>query len=427
MASRLGAAFATGALGPLNYAGQCILSGKPDEGLRELSTESLEGGLARGIVQAATRVGVRRSEIESVLPMAAFRDNLGRIAGSHARATEMWRHYAGGLGGLLSGVTDLTVDGRAPDTALCLTRLAKKVARDKPFAQALQAFSDDIAAWQELLSKAIALLNDTTALERAYKMRRLRTVALGTSLGVVAAGVALVIMWFVRARAKVREAIDAPDPCAVLALSEGDLQRVSSALVAEASKRRQTCEEGRAAAAAEAEAAKKREEAKREAERAAQALAATCETFAAHLEANGLTPEDQTFAGAGAPLFARAAQGVLELGDYGPDDPKWPCPNAPAHRRIVAVFERAVIAKPWNVPKVKSPSRATRAALGARTAELPDRFKAILSNQAADASKKAILSGHADHIAEAMSLCDTAQAMGVAPQSCDAVKKLNAR
>jgi len=33
------------------------------------------------------------------------------------------------LGGLMSGVADLTVDGRIPDVGLCLERLAKKVSR----------------------------------------------------------------------------------------------------------------------------------------------------------------------------------------------------------------------------------------------------------------------------------------------------------
>ena len=151
--------FATGALGPVHYAGQCILARRVEEGLRELAVDNLRGGVTRGVIQAAQRVGVTPREIESVLPMPELVVLLQRLAASQPKAIEAWHTYAGGLGGLLTGVADLTVDGRAPDTALAVQRLAKKVQRDKLFAEPLARLADDLFDWQDALHRCIELLN----------------------------------------------------------------------------------------------------------------------------------------------------------------------------------------------------------------------------------------------------------------------------
>ncbi len=70
MAAKLGATFLIGAMGPVNYAGGCIISSRVPEGLRELTPDSLYGGVRRGIEESAKRVGVDVKDVERLLPMA---------------------------------------------------------------------------------------------------------------------------------------------------------------------------------------------------------------------------------------------------------------------------------------------------------------------------------------------------------------------
>lgn len=425
MASKLGGMFATGALGPVHYAGQCILARRAEEGLKELSPDNLMGGVARGVMQAAERVGVGTVDIERLLPMGELRQLIGRIAVSQPKVLEAWKLYAGGLGGLLTGVADLTVDGRAPDTALCVQRLAKKVARDKPFAEPLQQLADDLFDWQDALHRCVELLNDTTALAKAYQRRRMRKV-LAIAGAALAVGVALtVVVWLRLARAKVLAVIEQPDPCAAMALSEGDLGRVSEELRARASGNRLKCEAARAEEAKRLEAERLREERERAAKKLQEALEAQCDGLAAHVEAGQLSGEDEAFAKDASGLLGRMAKGVLELGDYGPAEPALPCKGTKGEARLAAAFAKAVVAKPWNVPKVESPSAAVRAALAKGAGELPDKLKTMMGNRANDAAKKAFVSGKAEHITRAVALCETAKALGTAPVGpCDSVRAL---
>ena len=58
MAAKLGNSFMRCALGAVNYAGSCFQASRIADGLRELTPESLETGLRRGIDEAARSVGV---------------------------------------------------------------------------------------------------------------------------------------------------------------------------------------------------------------------------------------------------------------------------------------------------------------------------------------------------------------------------------
>lgn len=428
MAPRLGSTFATGALGPVYYAGQCILARRVEEGLKELAADNLGGGIARGVLQASQLVGVTPSDIERLLPLTELNAILGRIGSSQPRVMEAWKLYAGGLGGLLTGVADLTVDGRAPDTALCVARLAKKVQRDKPLAEPLTRLADDLSDYQEALHRCVALLNDTTALQKAYEMRRLRRIAAvagGASL--VALLVGSLVFVGVR-RARIAAVIEQPDPCAVMDLTDKDVGRVSDALQARARDNRAKCEAARAAEAKRVEDERLREEREREAKKAQEALEAQCDKLAASLAAGRLSPEDEAFAKGSAPLLGRVAKGVLEISDLGPAEPDLPCKGAKAEAKIVAAFRKAALAKPWNLPKAESPSAAVRAAIAEGAADLPDKLKSMMGARAADVAKKAILTGKADLVAQATALCETAKAMGTAPAGpCDGVKSIAAK
>lgn len=420
--------FATGALGPVHYAGQCILARRVEEGLKELAVDNLRGGVGRGILQAAQRVGVPTSEIQRILPMAELDRILLRIAASQPRVVEAWRLYAGGLGGLLTGVADLTVDGRAPDTALCVQRLAKKVQRDKPFSEPLEALANDLFDWQDALHRCVELLNDTTALEKAYRRRRMKRLA------AIAAGSALVALllslaaWRLVVRSRVTAALEKPDACAAMDLSESDLDRVSSDLRAKAAERRATCEAERAAEQKRKDEERARAEREAAEKKAKEEHEARCDALAKGVSAGQLGEQDAAFAKEAAGLLGRVAKGALELSDYGPDEPALPCKGTKAEAALAGAFRKAVLAKPWNVPKVESPSAAVREALSQGSGELPDKLKMMMGKAAADASKKAIASGKPEHISRAVALCETARVMGTAPAGpCEGVKGLGGK
>ncbi len=200
MAAKLGGTFLIGANGPVSYAGQCILSSRVADGLRELTPESLYGGFRRGVEESAKRVGVGVTEVERLLPMEQVRGLISRITVSHRNAVEAWNTHAGHIGGFLKGVADLTADGRAPDVGLCLDRLAKKVARDRELADPLRALAVDVGEWQAIVARCRDLLDDGGILERAYRMRRVRRALLIAGLGAVIVAALGSVLW-VRARA----------------------------------------------------------------------------------------------------------------------------------------------------------------------------------------------------------------------------------
>lgn len=417
--------FATGALGPVHYAGQCILARRVEDGLKELSVDGLRGGVARGILQAAQRVGVPSSEIQRLLPMAELDQILLRIAASQPRVVEAWRLYAGGLGGLLTGVADLTVDGRAPDTALCVQRLAKKVARDKPFSEPLQQLANDLFDWQDALHRCVEILNDTTALEQAYRRRRMKRLAAIVAGSALVAVLLSVAGFRLAVRSRVTAVLEKPEACAAMELSEADLDRVSSDLRAKAAERRATCEAERAAEQKRKDEERARVEREAAEKKAKEEHEARCDDLAKSVSAGHLAEQDAAFAKEAAGLLGRVAKGALEMGDYGPDEPALPCKGTKAEAALAAAFRKAVLAKPWNIPKAESPSAAVREAIAQGSAELPDKLKMMMGKTAADAAKKAIASGKPEHIARALALCETAKVMGTAPAGpCEGVRGL---
>src|SRR5437868_1931045 len=114
MAARLGKVLARCALGPLNYAGSLIMARRVPEGLRELAPEALLGGFARGVEETARIAGVSPRDVEAILPTAELRDVGRNLITSQRAAIAAWDVHAGRIGGLLEGVADPTVDGRAP-------------------------------------------------------------------------------------------------------------------------------------------------------------------------------------------------------------------------------------------------------------------------------------------------------------------------
>src|SRR6188474_1677213 len=117
-------------MGPVSYAGQCIMSARVADGLRELAPEGLTGGFERGISEVASRSGLRKRDVEKLLPIPEVRYAAMRLQSTQIRAAAAWQAHAGHVGGLLTGIAELTADGRVPDVGECLLRLAAKVSRD---------------------------------------------------------------------------------------------------------------------------------------------------------------------------------------------------------------------------------------------------------------------------------------------------------
>ncbi|MBK8253696.1 MAG: hypothetical protein IPK82_13645 [Polyangiaceae bacterium] len=425
MAPRLGGAFATGALGPVHYAGQLILARKPEDGLRELTPDNLAGGVSRGVLQAAQLVGVTPSDIEQLLPMAELSGLWTRIGASQPKVMEVWKTYAGGIGGMLSGVADLTVDGRAPDTALCVARLAKKVQRDKPFAEPLGRLADDLADYQDALARCVELLNDTTALQKAYERRKFRRMAMGIGGACFGIGVLLTLTLFLVARGRVVAVIENPDPCASLPLTASDLARVGEPLRTKALANKTQCETDRAEAQKRAEEERLRAEKEKQALAEKAAMEAACSKLATDLSTGAISSEAEAVAKETAPLLGRIAKNALEASDLGPEEPAFPCKGTPAEGAISAAYQKAVLAKPWNIPKAERLSVAAQQAIEKGAGDLPTKLKRMLGTRANDASKKAIASGKPDLIAKALAACEAAKAVGTAPHGpCEGVRTL---
>jgi hypothetical protein len=168
MGNKLGAAFLRCALGPLHYAGGCIVAGKVAEGLRELTIESLHGGLERGVAEAAGSVGADLADVERLLPMADVKGAAARLDAAQRGAVAAWDIYSAHLGGMLKGTADLTVDGRAPDVSNVLERLSQKVIRDRPLADPLHDLAVEVGRWLDLVERCGDLLAGGDVLARAH-------------------------------------------------------------------------------------------------------------------------------------------------------------------------------------------------------------------------------------------------------------------
>jgi hypothetical protein len=405
MATKLGAIFLRCAIGPVSYAGGCILGRRVPEGLRELAVENLEAGLRRGIFETAQRAGVRVQDVEALLPMAELRATAQRLASSQPRAMTAWGTHAGQIGGTLTGVAELTVDGRLPDVSMFVARLAKRFSRDPQLSEPLRALSDDMASWQDLIERCTDLLGDGGTIAKAERRRRL------TRVFVVGAGVMVLAivggagLWLFAGRARVDAALAGDDPCAVGVIEGSDRLRASSAQRKRVDELAAACAAKRALEEKAREEARLREERAREEERARKAREAACDGLAARVESGQLLPEDQAVAGAKAALLDRIGRGALQPSDYGPADPELPCRDTPAGAKITTAFARAILASPlaWAYSDDLSPE--VQSLLVARSALLPEIGRLTLARRAEESAKSALLSGNPVKMAQAKKLC----------------------
>jgi hypothetical protein len=403
MANKLGAAFLRCALGPLNYAGGCILAGRVPDGLRELSADNLHGGLKRGLAEAAGQVGVRVPDVERLLPMADVNAAAARLDAAQQAAVAAWATYAGHIGGLLRGVADLTVDGRAPDVSNFLERLSRKVTRDRPLADPLHALSVEVALWLDLVEHCGDLLADGGVLAQAYQRRRIRNLMLLGAGGVALAVALSVVLWVSVVRARIEGPLSAADPCAAFSIDPADLARASSDQQQRAQERRAACEDRRRRDAEAREAQRRREEKAREEERRKQEREARCDGLARRLTGGDLLPEDESLAPGKGELLARIAQRALDRADMAETD--LPCSDAPAAPKIATAFAVAVIASPGAWANADEVSPRVAAVLVEHQAELPAAAKQQIQVHADDLVKRALFQKTPAATAKAVRAC----------------------
>ncbi len=414
MAAKLGGTFLIGAMGPVNYAGGCILSSRVPEGLRELTPDSLYGGFQRGIETSAKRVGVPPREVERLLPMHEMQAAIQRVAVSQRNADAAWKLYAGQIGGFLKGVADLTADGRAPDVQLCLERLAKKLVRDRPLSEPIMALAVDVGHWVDLVHRCRDLLDDGAVLERAYRRRRNIRLVGAASAGLVLLLVLGGLGWVIVGRAAVNKAIEQADPCAVDALSPSELGRASSDQQQRVQERSQACKDARLREEKAKEEQRRKEELALEEQRRKEEREAKCASLAAHLDAGKLGPEDEATAGESAALLERIAAGALSLADIGPKDPVFPCADTKSGAKIAEAFGKAVMAVPASWARAEEPSAAVSKLLGQHSAELPSSLKQVVAKRADTAAKKALLVGTPLLVSRGLKQCALKTAIGLA-------------
>jgi hypothetical protein len=413
MAARLGTSFIVGALGPVNYAGACILASRVPEGLRELSSESLFGGLQLGIKQSAKRVGVGVADVERLLPMSEIRTLVARIGFSQKNAALAWDMHAGQVGGFLKGIADLTSDGRAPDVGLCLERLAKKVSRDPELAEPLQALSVDISNWQDVIARCRDILDDGKALATAYQRRRTRQILLAIVPAVIAVLALAGGLWVRAAQVRIDEALSLPNPCAVNDLPSSDLARSSLSQKQKVEEHRLSCQAEREREELARKEATRREAEASEAERQRSQRETRCQALASHLTSGKLLPTDEVFADDKAALLQRIAKRALEPADFGPEDPALPCSDTPSGGLIGEAFSRAVIAVPSAWANAPDPSAFVRATLIKHVRQLPSSPKQVLAYRADETAKKALIVGGPGLLERAVRLCDLKEGLGI--------------
>ena len=422
---RIAGVFLRAAMGPVEYAGGCIMGNKIVTGLEELAPEGLVDALRRGIGDVAKLAGVARSEVESLLPMTDMQSIAQRLRQSQPRALDAWRQQAGQFG-FLDVVTALTIDGRRPEIGLCLERVAGKVLHDRHLAEPLEALSVDITAWEDLIVRCRHILEDRGWLGRALRRRTLKRLILG-GLGLVAlVSVTIVIVTRRIQREDAARRIDSVADCDAHTVSEADLEWATEEQRARLKEKSASCENARAEAAAEEKRdadARAREKAARELHEAREK---TCVALASDVEKGTLSEESKNTADKAADLLGRIAKKSLYDSDAGPTDPVFPCAdNAAVKKRLEAAFTAALMVDPLLWARRADPSPLVTSLLASQKASLPDNGLIGLADNAERSAKSSLTRGDVGKMATAKRVCALAKALEVAGHSgCNALEKM---
>ncbi|MBW2529095.1 MAG: hypothetical protein JRI23_33265 [Deltaproteobacteria bacterium] len=428
MTSSLGALFLRAALGPVDQAGRCIMGQQAEAGLAELAPDKLNEALQRGIGLVAREAGVQDPDVQRLLPLAELQQTLAQLAQDQQQATLAWQQHAGHFGGLLEGLTDLTLDGQPPDVSLCLSRLALKVRADKAWSRPLKELSRSTFRYTEALRHCGRALDDGTALAQARAAKRARRalIAGGILLLVILSGIGAT--WMVlrsrNARQRVDEALTGADPCAVETIAAEDLELASEDQTQAVADRRQKCSDERERKQREEQARLAKEKAAKEKAEQARKRAEQCTRLAAAIAAGKLSSDDSAFAGNAAPLLEHVAEGKLTSADLAPPNPDLPCQDLPEGKTIQSAFEKAVVASTGAWLNATDLSDPVRKILTAHKAQLRHRPKLLFGLHAETKAKRALVAGEANSVQAALRLCDLKQSLEIVRGPyCDALRK----
>jgi hypothetical protein len=416
--------FAPLLLAPVASATGHLVSDRVEQGLQELAPELLRTALTLAIARLAEHASVRPLAVERLLPMSEVQAVLTRLGDTQPKALVIWRSHAGGLGGLLGRATEVPGEGRAAKASNRLASLADTMQRDKVVSEPLHALAEDVAAWEALVERLVAIVEGSKELRFAYRLHQAKVAAVVATIAAVIVVIAVISRALWVARAHVIAANAKEDPCAVLEVPPVELDRVSSQLRAQLETRRRACEQKRADEAHRIEEERLRKEHEEAVRVAKEKLEADCEKLAADVEAGKLTSEDEAFAKDDR-LTARIADSSLEGRDFGPDDPKMPCMGAKAEPRLWESFRKAVLAKPWIMLVATAPSPKVRAAFVVAGAKMPFKLRRVLATRANDFAKFSIRSGKLEDATRASAWCDVARSVGMPMAGpCDSADKI---
>jgi hypothetical protein len=421
---RIGATFQRAAMGPVDYAAGCILSNKIEAGLNELAPEALLAGYQRGLGEVAALVGVPRREVDRLLPEADVERIGQRLLISQENALRAWRLHAGPFG-FMDVITALTVDGRSPDVALCLDRLAQKVRQDPALALPLSELARDMAAYTDLVSATQSHLEEGEWLARALRRRQLQRVVFGSIALLLLVGLTSSVVWLRIAREDARARVLAATDCSAADIPTSELGWAEDETLAARDRKIATCEEERRRAEEERLKVEEEERRAREAREKIERRLAQCKELADAVTAGALTETARATAGDAAPLFGRVAEKKLTALDYGPLDPTIPCSDTMHGARLQAALEQALLREPALWARHPEPSPFLAKALVAARPALPETALIGLADNTERTSKSGLARGERDVIARAKRLCALADSLGVSGHSgCSAVKNL---
>lgn len=382
MTGPIGATFVERALAPLNEASGLLAHNRVAEALVLLSPIRVEAALHDAVVEAAKVADVGRRALEKLLPWQELKARLGRLESAQGEAIHAWQQHAGGLGGLLSGVGEVTVENEAPDVGWYLDRLAGKLVRDKRLSQPLDVLAAEITGWQQFVAGLASTVDTSPALRRSYHFKWARVAALGVALavGIVVLGVGELAKR--RARGRVDAALAAADPCAAEAVAPDDLARAVAEQITRHRDRIEACGAQRARAAHDA----------------------SCAALAGAVDAGRLAPDDAAFAGDKATLLSRIATRSVAAADLSAPSDALECGCPAETPRLWSAFGRAAVASPipWlETETVSAPVRHAVATAGGLPASIADALDARIE----PAAKSAVYRGDAASIAKATKLC----------------------
>lgn len=424
VSSKISGAFTRASLGPLQYAAGLVTSNKVREGLEELAGDALTAGVERGIADVAKLVGLPPSAVRELLPTEELTLVALRIANSQAKAIAAWRLHAGETG-LFDLVTALTIDGRTPEAGLALERMARKLSIDRELSGPLDALARDVTDWEDLLVRCRHILEDRDVLANAYKRRRTRLITAVIIPALLLLSTLLVTSFVFYKRGRVDDRLAVADPCAARLVDPGDARYASSAQQRAIETKTRTCADiERAARERErVEAELLAAEEKKRSERAA--YEASCEKLGDDLSRGvdggfAFVADSEERARLG-----RIARKSLLLADIGPSDPKLPCADTPALKKLEAAYGAALLTDVslWTQQTEASP--LVERLLIAQKDSLPLTAVMGIADYGERTAKSGLTGGKPEVIQRAKKFCGLARKLGVPGHgSCHAVEAL---